>query len=136
MSGTVIVVVLVAVFCLLVGPILMLKPSPRQRQLAAFRAQGIDLGLKVSTVVLDGTPYTVYTAPWPEERDFRFGAAPWTLVRKPYEHAIHLPRVWDYTDQHRAGPGTLEPVRALLERLELLDALVDSLHDLVVVGLS
>lgn len=117
MSGTVIVVLVIAVFCLLVGPILMLKPSPRQRQLAAFRAQGIALGLKVSTEVLDGKPYTVYAAPWPEEHGFRFAAAPWTLMRKPYEHAIHVARVWDFSDQNRASDGERASITELLEGL-------------------
>lgn len=117
MSGTVIIVAVIAVFCLLVGPILMLQPTPRQRQLAQLRARAGTLGLSVSTSVLEGKPYTVYGAPWPQQSRYRFGAAPWTLVRKPYEHPIHLAGVWDHSDQNHIDPTAVTAVTALLERL-------------------
>lgn len=116
MSGMTIVAI-VLVFCMLVGPILMLKPSVRQRQLAQLRAKAPALGLKVQTGLLLKKPYTAYVRPWPTGTNRRFTGPAWVLARRDYEHDIHLAQWWDTVEGERPAGDVASGLTPRLQQL-------------------
>ncbi len=85
------------VLCMLLGPILFLKPSPRQLQLAQLRARAPKLGLKVHMAQLAGEERAVYQLPWPAGKE-RYAGPEWCLERKAYKHEIHIGQYWYWVE--------------------------------------
>lgn len=104
------------VLCMLVGPILFLKPSPRQQHLVKLRALAPKFGLKIHMAQLGGEERAVYQLPWPVG-NMRFAGPDWVLERKPYIHEIHLCQYWYWVDHRSPEP---EVSQILTQQLPLL----------------
>jgi len=105
MSWPVVLIILLVV-AMLVGPIMMLKPSGRQRQLAALRQEAAQMGLSVELETLKGRNLAAYQAPWPREDGQKFKGEGWALDRAEYEHEIHFDGRWQWRDS-KAAPASL-----------------------------
>lgn len=125
MSGY-IVFALFIVFCATIGPILMLKPSPRQRAVAQLRQQALGLGLKVGIVSLGKDLTPVYRWEWPKSNKTQYGDTAWRLERKSYQHDIHLADYWYWSDSERPSQAVIDVIeQALLtvpERVKAVSA--------------
>lgn len=98
------------VFAMMVGPILMAKPSPRDRRIAKLRARATDLGLRVSLQKLERGSFAVYEFPWEREEHTKLISVEWMLERQSYTHEIHFADWWQWQ-----GPGRPpEPAISLL----------------------
>lgn len=101
---------------MILGPILLLKPSPGQQRLARLRGRAPELGLKIYMVQLGGEELTAYQLPWPGEGK-RYAGPEWCLERKTYIHEIHLCQYWYWVDDKVTEP---EVIQVLEQRLPLL----------------
>lgn len=106
------------VLCMILGPILLLKPSPGQQRLARLRGRAPDLGLKIHMVRLGGEELAAYQLPWPAEGK-RYARPDWCLERKNYAHDIHLCQYWYWVDSRETKPDVIQ---VLEQRLPLLPA--------------
>lgn len=102
--------------CMILGPIMLLKPSPRQQRLAKLRALAPKLGLKIHMAHLGGEERAVYQLPWPVGKK-RYHCLDWCLERKTYIHDIHLCQYWYWVDNKIPDP---EVVQLLRQQLPLL----------------
>jgi hypothetical protein len=89
--------IIIAVVALAVGPVMMFQPSGNQRRLASFRAAANRQGLRVrlaggNVSELKGT--ALYALPW---RLKKLRSEHWSLVRKSYQHELHLLGFWAWT---------------------------------------
>jgi hypothetical protein len=126
MSWT-LILILILVVAMLVGPIAMLRPTRRQRQLAELRQEAARMGLRVELQSLGGRSLAAYERRWPltggEKNPVKRG---WALDRQTYEHDIHFHGLWHWRDENRAPvelhealhqalaelPGTVQSVEA------------------------
>lgn len=112
-----VVFLLFLVFAMMIGPVLMMQPSQRDRKVAALRAKAVDLGLKVTLQSLERGPTPVYEWRWPSlEKSKRMGVD-WVLQRQAYSHGIHFADWWQWLGQGRP-PAAVLPI--LAERLAML----------------
>ena len=89
MSWFVVFLMLLA-FAMMVGPILLVQPSRRDRKVAGMRAKASQLGLRVSLQKLGEDNLAVYELPWSRTDQRPLMGVEWMLERKPYAHDIHL----------------------------------------------
>ncbi|GAA6152646.1 hypothetical protein [Pseudoteredinibacter isoporae] len=118
--GIVFVILAVA---MVLGPVMLMKPSGRQRQLARLRQQALEAGVqsRISSVPKDIASYTaaptiaVYQKRW---QGMRFTEMETSLLyRTRFSHDIHFHGVWDW-QEGAAIPGRPdEALKALLDRL-------------------
>ncbi len=111
--------ILVAVIALGAGPIIWIRPSPRQKQVAGYRLKAAQLGLRVKLVSLksigisqeilsvkDGLPF--YGIAWDLTNDLEKAFAKelahesWCLAKGTYEHGTHFMGIWDWGTSKKA----------------------------------
>lgn len=120
-----VILILLLVFAMMLGPIMMLKPSRRQQQIAQLRQTAARLGLRVELQTLGGRQLAVYSVAWPREAGQKFPGVGWALDKAGYEHGIHFDGRWQWRDK-RAAP---EPLQAgLHEALRHLPAGVEAVE--------
>lgn len=109
------IIICLAAVALLLGPILLMQPTARQRREAALRQGAQQAGLRVH---LQPTPRgadcrapncVAYCLPW---EDGRLGRNAWMLVRRSYEHELHAAGRWDW--QGDPAPEALAVLSPLL----------------------
>jgi hypothetical protein len=120
-----VVIILLLVFAMMVGPIMMLKPSRRQQQLAKLRQEAAQLGLSVELETLAGRSLAAYTMAWPREAQQKFSGEGWALDKLAYEHGIHFDGRWQWRDS-RTAPAALHD--GLREALRSLPASVQAVE--------
>ncbi len=102
-----VVVILLGVLAMVLGPVMMLQPSERDRQQAEVRRRATARGLLVSMEALPRQPtdmqeperLPVYRQPAAK------GGGParaWMLIRSPYEHESHASGYWAWQGAGRA----------------------------------
>lgn len=108
--------IIIAVVALAVGPVMMFQPSAGQKRLAQFRAKANQSGLNVMLASkaipeLEGT--ACYSLPWIDQS---LRKNQWQLVRKSYQHELHLNGFWAWLPDniHRKGEAVL---KAQLEQI-------------------
>lgn len=104
------------VLCMLLGPILFLKPSPRQQRLAQLRARAPKLGLKIHMTQLGGEERAVYQLPWPAGKE-RYAGPDWCLERKAYIHDIHICQYWYWVESSAPESAVIHVLTAQLPHL-------------------
>lgn len=112
-----VVLIMILVFAMLVGPIMMLKPSRRQHQLAALRQEAAHLGLNVELQKLGGRTLAMYEVPWPREGDQKFNGESWALDKGTYEHEIHFDHRWQWRGSRTAPDALHDHLRQALHSL-------------------
>ncbi len=118
MWTTVIIVGLVV--AMLVGPIMLIQPSRRQRRLAKLRAAAVTHGLRVRTMRMPegsagaGREVTLYYHPWPDNKTLKHT---WLLTRQAYSHGLHFAENWDWTNGRAAPADWHEIIRRALPSL-------------------
>jgi len=102
--------------CLIIGPILLLQPSPRQRKIADIRTKAYSLGFTVSMSEYEGDQVAEYLRAWPGTQ-LKWQATDWVLERKNYLHDIHFCGHWDWQGSSRAPEQSAQIVHEFIERL-------------------
>lgn len=105
---------------MMLGPILIMQPSRRQRRLAQLRAAAAKQGVKVRMAPMPegtiraGDSVAVYYRPWPDQKQHRQS---WMMARQPFAHGLHFADDWDWVGRGRAAVAWHEPLRRLLPSL-------------------
>jgi len=107
---------------MIVGPIMMMKPSGRQTQLATMRQKALMLGMQTSLVPvpkpLSGATHApmiaVYYKRW---ESFKWSDDTALLLRLGFEHDIHFSGPWDWAENHTADITADEEMHKLLKSL-------------------
>lgn len=107
---------------MLVGPIMMVKPTPGQRALSDLRSAAQKKGLRVSMVPnpigSDPTFLASYSLTREQSGEGK-PMRPWKLVRKGFEHEMHFCGQWDWVDENQALPNMAKQLPELLNALPL-----------------
>lgn len=85
---------------MLVGPIMMVRPTPGQRALTDLRARAQKMGMRVQMTPNPTGDDPKYIASYclavpVEEQDANKPPQVWRLVRKGFEHEMHFAGVWE-----------------------------------------
>lgn len=111
------VVILFAV-ALVIGPVMWLKPSGRDRRLASLRQSAASAGLRVQMQSLPAAEgagnAAVYISGWRNPRKLNTG---WGLELQRMSHEMHFDGVWDWRNGRHAPEAAESPLRDLLEQL-------------------
>ncbi len=108
---------------MVVGPVLWIRPSPRQKQQARIRARAAALGLQVrlypkSSVTGDSKDREMvmhYQLPRPQVLD-ESELGEWVLRRRNFAHEMHFAESWDW--QGKPAPARWhDALRGLLTQL-------------------
>ena len=89
---------------LLLGPILLMQPTQRQRREAGLRQAALTKGLRVylqkppkgADVPVSMRSIASYCLPWRDKEDVR---NPWLLIKSKYAHEAHLFGLWDWQEK-------------------------------------
>lgn len=119
-----VIVLLLGVVAMVVGPVMLLQPSPQDRRQAQLRARARDLGLVVRLETLPvqatdlGAPerLPVYRLP-AQPSGAGSQCQPWQLVRAVYSHETHFLGDWRWQGQGRPENGVLETLERYLPSL-------------------
>jgi len=117
-----IVVILLGVLAMVLGPVMMLQPSERDRQQEAVRRRATEKGLRVT---LEALPKQATDLTEPERlpvyrQPAAKGGGPardWMLVRAAYEHESHFMGMWAWQGKGRATPAERACLRQCLPRM-------------------
>lgn len=105
---------------MMIGPIMIMQPSQRQRRLARLRELALERGLKVRTLnmpqgaVRAGEPVTLYCLPLSNQKPQKDA---WLLVRQPFSHGAHFQQDWDWADDRQAPASWQDTLRKALPEL-------------------
>ena len=111
---------------LVLGPVMMVRPSGTQARLAKIRTTASQMGLQVSMVpkkelgLLDdkGKRGACYSLLFKQKLPPQPASARhWQLLKRPYEHAIHFKQQWDWGGSGRAPEVLLPEITALIDQL-------------------
>lgn len=88
------------VVSLIVGPIMLMQPTPSQQREAGLRNKAIQQGLRVQLLPLPKGMESrtnqigvCYSLAWPSVKSMPLT---WGLMRKNFEHDMHVFGVWDW----------------------------------------
>lgn len=93
---------------MMIGPIMIMQPSQRQRRLARLRELALECGLKVRTLnmpqgsVRAGEAVSLYCLPLSNEKPQK---ETWLLLRQAFSHGAHFKDDWDWADDREAPPA-------------------------------
>ncbi len=99
---------------LVLGPVLLLQPSQRQRRVIALRNHALTLGLRVHFMPLNGEQVTAYCLPWLSDKDDR---SLWLLIRKNYAHELHFQQCWHWSGDATASESWCLRLKDVLAQL-------------------
>jgi hypothetical protein len=124
MDNYVWLVVVVLSISMVIGPIMMFKPSGRDRHLAVLRQQAAVRGLRVRidryTKIGHGVKtIAVYSISHPPSDGEQKASRGWRLRRQEMEHGIHFCGCWDWDDSQIQAPKLQHQV--LKQYLKTLD---------------
>ena len=96
--------IIAATVALVVGPIMLMRPTAGQQKLARLRSRALELDLRVHMMPLPESvegrrQCAAYCLPWSTDDG---DAAPWLLVRGQYDHDIHFSGHWQWSDDQTA----------------------------------
>ncbi len=128
------IVIICLVVAIMVGPIMMMQPTKRQRQLATLRKSALAHGLKVRMMTMppgsvqEGESVAVYYHSWPDNKTLK---NTWFLARQSFSHGAHFDDTWDWIDDKPAAAPWQAAIRAALPALpESVIAVEASSHSL------
>ncbi len=102
---------IVMAVALAVGPIMMMRPTKSQQKLSNLRTQALNSGIRVSVTVwperfkLSTNRLMRYNLPWQVQKP---PLAPVLLIKRNFEHKLHLLDIWDWADGGGTGANAFE----------------------------
>ena len=112
------IIAIIFAVVLVIGPVMWLKPSSRDRKLAELRQRAASAGLKVQMQTLPASQgvgnAAVYFAQWRNPRRLQTG---WGLELQRMEHEMHFDGIWDWRNGRQAPEAAHAPLKELLGML-------------------
>jgi len=119
-----VIVLLLGVVAMVVGPVMLLQPSPQDRRQTALRTRAGKLGLvvRLETLPVQATdleaPERLPVYRLPAQSMPAQGHSPsWQLLRAPYRHETHFLGDWRWQGQGRPEKEVLETLEQSLAAL-------------------
>ncbi|MFI2810093.1 MULTISPECIES: hypothetical protein [Microbulbifer] len=118
MSGWLPVLIIILAIALVIGPVMWLKPSSRDRRLAGLRQRAAGAGMVVQMSRLpesqgQGTA-AVYISRWEDPRRLETG---WVLELQRMEHGMHFSGRWDWRGDKSAPRQAWPLLHELLDSM-------------------
>ncbi|TQV81370.1 hypothetical protein FKG94_09780 [Exilibacterium tricleocarpae] len=119
------VIIVALAVVMVVGPVMLMRPTNLQRRQSRLRAYAGGKGLRVRLqAVPEGAKspdarqlLPVYILPATDAEAGTKPPPPWLLVRRSLSHEIHFSGHWDWQGDQRAAPCCWDGLRETLERL-------------------
>lgn len=118
---TAIVIILLAV-AMMVGPLMLMRPSPSQTRVAKLRNAAQQTGLRIR---MDRSPFAekapqlaVYMLPFAKEDTAAAERPVFSLFRKNFVHDIHFNADWDWYKQGEVSQQQVQNLRSFLSGLD------------------
>ena len=119
-----VIVLLLGVVAMVVGPVMLLQPSPQDRRQTELRTRARKLGLvvRLETLPVQATDLEaperlpVYRLP-AQSSSTQSHSLSWQLLRAPYRHETHFLGDWRWQGQGRPGKEVLETLEQSLATL-------------------
>ena len=114
------IIICLAALALILGPVMLMQPTPAQRREASLRKEAANQGLRVHfQPIPEGCDFKsrnkqaiTYCLPWQHQADIK---NQWLLVRKRFAHDLHFADQWDWVQQPSAAmEPQLEALRGAL----------------------
>jgi len=108
-------IIFIALFIVMaVGPIMMMRPSRRDKRLAALRQEASSSGLHVRMSDYKGSLVAVYSM----SVDLPKSTPSWQLIKQSYSHDIHFYNRWQKSENSVIIPSGLEgPLKSYIDNL-------------------
>lgn len=113
------ILILVFVVAMVVGPLMLMRPTPSQARIAKLREQAQQLGLRIR---LGNNPFNkdpvglaVYSLPWKEKPK---APKQFSLFKKNYTHEIHFLDEWDWSKQDTLTATQMMSLKTVLGSLD------------------
>lgn len=107
------VVIIVLVFAMILGPVFLMRPSPRQKRLSRWRQTAIENGFSVTMRKVDEDSLAEYRYLWAGKAK----RSHWRLIKKSYVHDIHFLGYWQWDSQGRPTQSMLNTLSQSLSTL-------------------
>ncbi|MCK7597328.1 hypothetical protein M0G74_08595 [Microbulbifer sp. CAU 1566] len=118
MASWVPIVVIILAVALVIGPVMWLKPSSRDRKLAELRQGAASAGLKVQMQPLPASQgqgnAAVYFSQWRNPRRLQTG---WGLELQRMSHEMHFDGLWDWRKGRQPPEAAMSPLKELVSLL-------------------
>lgn len=111
------VIIMALALAMVIGPVLFMQPTKRQRRLAHLRAQATAMGLSVQMEKIKDETYGVYQKSWPLTGKERRKLQPWRAERMPYAHGLHLAQYWQVNNPQALTPVLREQLDSALAKV-------------------
>lgn len=116
------VVIVALAIAMVVGPILLIQPSKRQKRQSRLRNYAIHKGFRVQLLpfpenldaVKSGDLIPVYTLPWETSSKRQ---ASWLLIKRPFSHETHFYGTWQWHCPQPASAEWHQPLQQVLSTL-------------------
>ncbi|WP_199775618.1 hypothetical protein [Microbulbifer pacificus] len=112
------IVLIVFTVALVIGPVMWLRPSGRDKKLAALRQRAASSGLKVQIQPLPESQGTgnaaVYFSQWRNPRRLQSG---WALELQRMSHELNFDGVWDWRKKREAPAAAKSSLKELIAML-------------------
>lgn len=82
------------IISMIVGPIMLMRPSKRMKRIAALRQKAAMEGLRVRLDQYQNTSVTVYSLVVKRPKE----AVKWQLIKQSYIHEIHFYNQWQFVN--------------------------------------
>lgn len=116
MSWLAIVIVCLSV-AMIIGPIMIMQPTGRQRTLAKLRTKAAKMGLRVHMLKWKDDTIAAYETRWPFPEKVKKRIVPWQVERMSYAHDIHIAGNWHVTAEQAMPQGLREALATMLAKL-------------------
>lgn len=102
-------IIIVLVIAMVIGPVMLMRPSKRDQYLARLRAKAREYGMQVSASRVkddSGAPCWFYwCALGSEDESQKVRHEPFLLERKGYSHDLHIAEYYEMTKGHSVPEG-------------------------------
>lgn len=89
------IILILLVVAMVIGPVMMFKPSGRDRYLANIRQQAATLGLRVKLMSdIESNKVAAYSLLFPSKKNLP--RKNWVLLKNSFEHEVHFYKEWDW----------------------------------------
>lgn len=111
-------IVIVLAIAMIVGPVMMIRPSRSQKKQAVLRTQASQMGMvvRLATSTSVGGRGAYYSLP-ASHVDKKKKLVTWELKKGRYVHDIHFWQEWDWSGGDRAAQPHWEIIQRLLAEL-------------------
>lgn len=116
MSWLAIVIVCLSM-AMIIGPIMIMQPTSRQRNLAKLRTKAAKMGLRVHMLKLRDDAIAAYELRWPFSEKVKKRILSWQVEKMSYEHDIHLARYWHVSGEQALPAELQKALPAMLAKL-------------------